>query len=412
MRIGFFGNLANNFYQVAKALRKLSNYDAQLYLDAREYAINMPESDDPALKDNYPDWIHKKAYLTPSTIVAPWRSELVEELSTCDVVVVSGFGPVFSQWVRKPSCFFVTGGDLACAPFPWTFRFQHRGVKAKLVTGALGAWQRRGILAMSEIWTQPYSPYVNALRRLTVEPRRVSSTYFPVVIDTQKFRFDHTAADSPEPTIRRLVADYDFILFHPSRLMINPHPDLRATGQWKQNDLLFRGFAEFLRRTSARRAVLVMPDRALSPDIDLARDEVRRLGIENHVLWIKAPEAHGFTRDELVRLYCVSHVVADDFGIGWFGGVALEALSVGRPLLTYVDEQVMSKLYPWHPMLSANSADAIADWLTKLYHEPDWRQAIGLKGRQWIELFHSADAAGHTYVKRIEELALRVRATS
>jgi hypothetical protein len=101
-------------------------------------------------------------------------------------------------------------------------------------------------------------------------------------------------------------------------------------------------------------------------------------------------------------------VVADDFGIGWFGAVALEALSIGRPLLTYVDDRVMSQLYPWHPMLSANTVDGVADWLQKLYFEPAYRDATGRCGREWIEMFHSPAAAGRTYVQRIAELTARI----
>src|SRR5207248_4826794 len=60
----------------------------------------------------------------------------------------------------------------------------------------------------------------------------------------------------------------------------------------------------------------------------------RSSDLTDQVLWLQPPRPDGFTRDELIDLYAISDVVADQFGAGFFGYVVLEALSVGRPVLS------------------------------------------------------------------------------
>jgi hypothetical protein len=60
------------------------------------------------------------------------------------------------------------------------------------------------------------------------------------------FSVDPVARRSSDPQIRRLVDGHDFIVFHPSRMMLNRATRYVETGQWKGNDRLFEGFARFV----------------------------------------------------------------------------------------------------------------------------------------------------------------------
>jgi glycosyltransferase involved in cell wall biosynthesis len=408
MKVAFYGNVVNHFYQTAKALRECSEIDAHLFLDARHHPLSMPESDDPELKDNYPHWIHKQSFLTISSVLAPWRSALAKELDKFDIIIVSTLGPIFAQFTNKPYCFFVTAGDSMITPFPIALQFRKTPLRIKLGRLIASFWQRRGIRRATEIWVQPFAPYVNGLKPLDIEQGRMLPIYFPLIMNIEKFQLDEKASDRDDENIRQIVTNYNFVLFHPSRILIKADPWLKAVGEWKQNELLFHGFAKFLKQSQSEQSVLVMPDSDLSPDIALAKEIIKDLGIEKNVLWIKPPRPSGFTHDELIRFYSIADVVADDFGIGWFGSIALEALSMSRPLISYIDEQVMQCLYPWHPILSAKSPDAIAKHLMDLYTNAEYRRKVGSQGRQWIEEFHSAQNASKIYVKRIKDLAERL----
>jgi glycosyltransferase involved in cell wall biosynthesis len=408
MKVAFYGNVVNHFYQTAKALREHSEIDAHLYLDARHHPLSMPESDDPELKDNYPHWIHKHSYLTASSVLMPWRSALARELAQFDIIIVSTLGPIFAQFTNKPYCFFVTAGDSMITPFPIALQLRNIPLRIKLGRVIASFWQRQGIRRATEIWIQPFAPYVNGLKPLGIEQERMLPIYFPLIINMEKFKCDEKASDSQDENIRKIVNNYKFVLFHPSRILIKADPWLKAVGEWKQNELLFQGFAKFLQQSQSKDSVLVMIDSTLSPDLALAKEIIKDLGIEKNVLWIKPPRPMGFTHDELIQFYSIADVVADDFGIGWFGSIALETLSISRPLISYIDEQVMQRLYPWHPILSAKSPDEIARHLMDLYTNTEYKSKIGNQGRQWIEEFHSTHNASKIYVKRIKEVAERL----
>jgi len=405
MRVAFYGNTANNFFAVARAIRRASDIDAHLFIDSDAAWGQLPEREDPALARGYPDWIHKGPYHSMLSRFWPGKSPIVKELETFDVIMVSGGGVRLAPFVERPFIFYVTGWDLTVAPFPVRFLTRSPGVVKKL--GALlgGFWQRRGIKAVAQLWSQPFSPFATAAERLRVEPSRIVPRYFPIMIDTDVYRPDPAARESRDPQIRQLVDNHDFIVFHPTRMMLNESPEYMETGQWKGNDRLFEGFAKFVAANPTARPVLALIEHAPSPDMVKAKALVRRLGIEKHVVWLKGPHAHGFDRVALVAFYAAADVVVDEFGIGWFGSIVVEGLSTGKPVLCHVDAEVMKQLYPWHPILSPRTPDEIAACLGDLWRDPEARRKLGERGREWAVEFHSIGKVGAKYVREVAGLA-------
>jgi len=383
VRAAFYGNICNNFYQIVKALRQFSDIDAHLFIDETSDPQQRPESDDPMLYQNYPDWIHTGRYAAGLSILAPWTSPLVSEMKNFDIVVVSALGPLFTPFAKKPSAFFTTGGDLTIYPFPIEFRFLYPSLRAKIWSWSVGFWQRRGIRRMTEIWTRPFSPFTDALAQLEVSPERLGPTYCPFLIDPETFKRDTEVRQKQNPLVKAITDRFDFVLFHPSRFMMRDLPSLRRTGQWKRNDVLLHGFAQFLKESQAPRAGLV--------------------------LWLKPEHPFGFTRHDMISLYSVANVVSDDFGVGWFGSVVLEACSTECAVVTHVDESSMKRLYPWHPIQSAKTPEEVCSHVAALYRNPEECRQIGIRGRQWIKEFHAEKAGASAYVKRITESIRKYR---
>lgn len=414
MRIAFYGNTCNNFYAIARAVRRTTDIDAHLFIDSDADWMQLPESEDPTLLEDYPKWIHKGTYHSTAARFFPRWSRLVQELNAFDVAMVSGGGVRFAPFVNCEVIFYVTGWDLALAPFPLRyFSLLPRGVARKGAALLGGFWQRRGIRAATEIWSQPFAPFQRAADRLALDPTRLVSKYFPIMIDTDRFRTDPDARSSNDPNVRRIVDGHDFVVFHPSRMLFDRTNELRGRRQrqfveacnFKGNERLIEGFARFVAENPDARPALVLIDHAFSPDRVDAKRLVQRLGIERYVVWLEGPNERGFDRLDLLPFYSVADVVADEFAIGWFGSVVVEGLSMGKPVVSFVDEQIMKQLYPWHPILSPKTPDEISACLTALYRDPDARRRIGERGRDWAVEFHSIDRAAAHYVRQIEEVA-------
>lgn len=413
VRIAFFGNVANNFYQLAKALRRWPDMDAHLYLDAGDASQNSPENDDPELGKKYPDWIHRVPRARLDEKLLPWRRKLVREFARYDIVVVSGGGPMFANYSGRPVVFFATGGDITMAPFPTEFSFLHHGLVAKLKCYWFGNLQKRGIRRCSHLWILPFPPLLHGFRKLGIPEDRITASFCPLVIDTERFVEDPEPLKSGVHAVQEILSRFDFSVFHPSRLLMKVAPSMRSAGQWKGNDILIRAFAMFIERSKAKRAGLVLIERpediVEAPDALAAKNLIRDLGIEQNVLWLKPPNGSGFTRSELVAIYSACDVAAGDFGAGWFGSITLEGLALSRPVIGYVDERAMKQMYSWHPLLSSNTVEGNAELIMKLSSDPEFRRERGAAGRRWVEEFHAPASAGAMYAQRLRDMASRAR---
>lgn len=403
VRVAFFGNVANSHFRAAEALRK-KGLDAHLYISDTDSESSRPESSEPAMAAGYPDWIHLGNWIRPSTILNPLTAPITKHLADFDAIVASGPGPVYAQFARKPWAFMATGGDLTVKPFPLAFMDWYPSWPHRMAEAVAGMWQRRASRRADQLWLQPFAPMVGAADRLGIPSVRRVDRYFPLVVDTNWY----SPAASPDASATAFVAnalgDADFVVFHPSRLVMNQSEKLVRTGQWKGNDRLLRGFADFVRRCPASNSVLVLPDSPLSRDLQQAKSLAFTLGIEQHLRWIRPPDGRFFDSDHMLALYQRSDVVCDEFGVGWFGYVTLEGLSTGRPVLSHVDEAVMGRLYPSNPIVDAKYPHEIAARLTELHRDPARREAVGRAGRSWAEKYHSPSAAPQPYLDGIRAL--------
>jgi len=404
MKIALYGNTCNNFFAVVRALRGSSDFDAHLYIDHDAASNQLPESDDPSLVDGYPAWIHRGRYRTLASRLWPRTSPLARELEQYDLVIVSGHGVQLAPYVHRPFIFYTTGWDITVAPFPFRFMSRPKGPAEHVSALLNGLWQRRGIAAVSQIWSQPFAPFVTAQRKLRVSRNKVVPGYFPIMLDTELFRCDPTASTSTDQNVRQLLQGHDFVLFHPSRMMTNQARPYVDAGQWKGNDLLLEGFARFVTANPQARPVLGLIDR--KSDREIADPIIARLRLERYVAWLKPSHDYGFDRVELLPFYSVADVVADEFGVGWFGSIVVEGLSMGKPVLCHLDEAVMATLYPWHPILTPRTPEEIAESLGQLYRDPGERKRRGELGRRWAEEFHSIHHAAARYATQIKDLDL------
>ena len=203
----------------------------------------------------------------------------------------------------------------------------------------------------------------------------------------------------------------DLAVLHPSRLVFNADERLRRTGQWKANDVLIRGFAQMVATGEVADPLLVMPDMGFSRDRAAAKALVDELGISEQVLWARPPHADAFPRHLLFDLYLAADVVGADFGVGWFGYVALEGLAAGKPVLNHLDVPAMAQLYPdGNPICEAATPDEVCAWLLALWRDPAQRARMGAEGRRWVVAHHSPDAAGARYVDALTEVVAELTA--
>ena len=200
------------------------------------------------------------------------------------------------------------------------------------------------------------------------EARRI---HLPAAVDycrIDQFRAANGALQPPEDQI---------VIFGPAR-----HHWRSGDGNWlKGNDVLLRGAARVLAQGRQFRLVLV----EWGQEVDASKALIDELEIGGVVKWVQPMD-----KQELWRMICRSHAVADQFVLPAMGGIGIETLALGRRLISHIDTPTLARFFGSSPpVLAAGSIEDVAMRLAAVITDPDDRAGIGLAGRKWLETYHS-----------------------
>jgi hypothetical protein len=118
-----------------------------------------------------------------------------------------------------------------------------------------------------------------------------------------------------------------------------------------------------------------------------AVDRLRAEGLELELVLVE-----GVGRDEAWRAYERATVVVDQLLVGWYGGVAVEAMALGKPVVGYVRAEdldaVPEGMRAELPTIGA-TADTVADVLRELLTTRRGELAeLGRRSRAYVERWH------------------------
>lgn len=99
------------------------------------------------------------------------------------------------------------------------------------------------------------------------------------------------------------------------------------------------------------------------------------------------------TNDEARRRYAAADIVAEQFLIGYFGYFAVEAMALGKPVLTFVRKPGYLPAGEECPIVSASPTTLKAE-LRRLALDGERRRTLGRAGRRFVERVFSLEAFG------------------
>jgi glycosyltransferase involved in cell wall biosynthesis len=108
--------------------------------------------------------------------------------------------------------------------------------------------------------------------------------------------------------------------------------------------------------------------------------------------------AEGVPRTRIRELMEEADIVADQFVIGWYAFFAIEAMSLSKPTLCYMRDDLL-ELYSLFsfagecPVVNTPPT-RIKAVLRELVADADRRTELGRRGREYVERYHSLDAVG------------------
>jgi glycosyltransferase involved in cell wall biosynthesis len=118
-----------------------------------------------------------------------------------------------------------------------------------------------------------------------------------------------------------------------------------------------------------------------------ALDALRERGVRFELALVE-----GMSRDEARRTYERADVFVDQLLLGWYGGVAVEAMALGKPVVCYVRDDdlrfVPEGMREELPIVRATPGDVELVLRRLLEAPPAERAAIGARSRAFVERWH------------------------
>jgi glycosyltransferase involved in cell wall biosynthesis len=143
----------------------------------------------------------------------------------------------------------------------------------------------------------------------------------------------------------------------------------------------------------------VPPSDASRPVVLHAPSSRRRKGTEQVIvaceqLPVELDIVEGLHHLEARRRYERADIVVDQLNAGWYGVFAIEAMALGKPVVTCLNEEAVAHTEEAFdtrvPIVSA-TADTLVDRLRPLVEDAKERRRIGAASRAYVEQLHDAD---------------------
>ena len=97
----------------------------------------------------------------------------------------------------------------------------------------------------------------------------------------------------------------------------------------------------------------------------------------------------GMKHAEARKLYKTADVVVDQLLIGTYGVFALESMALGKPVITYINDETKNSYPPSLPILSA-SQKTIQNVLERVIRSGKLRHDLGFQSRKYVEDYHDS----------------------
>ncbi len=385
MRSLILGNMANDGYAVAKQLRKM-NVDVDLAINISDFGMALPEWEDGNFNDNADPYDLKKNEIKKSWNAPKWiryfdfqnkvprkkhrieklkaRINLIKLIREYDIVEAHVPFSIYTQFTGIPYVAY-DAGWIRYFPFEkgkrnWLARRGYKKAKKVIITNP------------DTFEISDNLPYI----------KKDKVCFIPFAIDPEKYK----PINSKELRSQYVKNSDDIILFCPSRQI------------WREkgNDKIIRAYSKFTKDFPNSKFIMV----EWSEDEENSKKLVNSLGLSEHIVWIKP-----VPKNRLIEYYNAADIVLDQFVLGSWGTSTPEAMSCGKPVLMfYKKEFIMRAFGEEPPILNSFTEDEICSNLIKLVKNPEFRNEIGQKSREWIEKTHSPQKVAEEHLKVLESV--------
>ena len=171
-----------------------------------------------------------------------------------------------------------------------------------------------------------------------------------------------------------IVGSFDALRWVPEAEMIPPGIDVSAFTPVPPSD-------------SARPLVVHAPSSRARKGTEFVIAACEQLPVELDIV-------EGVPHDEARERYARADIVVDQLNAGWHGIFALEAMALGKPVLSYLKPDVVAQAeahYGTKVPIVPTTKETLVDDLRRLVESPAERRRIGAASRTYVEHVHDIE---------------------
>ena len=125
----------------------------------------------------------------------------------------------------------------------------------------------------------------------------------------------------------------------------------------------------------------------------------RRKGSEHVIAAVEGLDAdlelvEGLHHDEAFERYRAADIVVDQLNAGWYGLFAIEAMALGKPVVTFLHDEAVRRTEEAFgvrvPIVSA-TAETLRETLRPLVADAARRRELGAASRAYVERVHDVE---------------------
>jgi O-antigen/teichoic acid export membrane protein/glycosyltransferase involved in cell wall biosynthesis len=188
----------------------------------------------------------------------------------------------------------------------------------------------------------------------------------------------------------QIVGSYDAIRWVPDAHVVPPGIDLRVFRPVEASD-------------RERPLVVHAPSNRARKGTEHVIAACKELDVDLEIV-------EGLHHEEARRRYERADIVVDQLNAGWYGLFAIEAMALGKPVVTSLHEDAVEKTEKAFgvalPLVNATK-ETLVDALRPLVESPEERARIGAASRAYVEEVHDADKNAEQLLQIYDEVRHR-----
>lgn len=124
------------------------------------------------------------------------------------------------------------------------------------------------------------------------------------------------------------------------------------------------------------------PSKRSTKGTDRILEELEKIDMDYELILVE-----GKTQSEAFELYKKADIIIDQISVGTYGVFAIEGMALGKPVITYIDDE-MKKSFPDSLPIVSCDFDNFRETIEDLISDPQKCHDLGRRGREYVERYH------------------------